>query len=89
MNGLDFIVRIGFPENEIEKVDSILAANDQPLFSDLRKRWSRDYRRIVRAGKLRNPSDEAFIREIISSGRMHYSESNDLNQILNEYKKLA
>ncbi len=89
MDGLEFMVRIGFPDADVAKVDVLLAAKDQPLFSDLRERWSRDYRRIVRAGKVRKKEEEALLTQILASKRIHHAERDDLNRMLTEYEKTA
>src|SRR5436853_290076 len=54
-----------FDHREVEKLDSELRSRGILTLSDLRRRYSRDYARILKQGKIRNETEYYFIHNIL------------------------
>jgi hypothetical protein len=87
LDGLDFILSGNFSKEDIAKVDALLAYDDKPQLSAISERWSREYRRVIRAGKLRTNADADLVTKILALNTVHPSERADLARMLNEYRR--
>jgi hypothetical protein len=80
---------LGFGQAEVEKLDSDLRAGGMITLSELRKRYSKDYARILKRGRIANDSEFYLIQNVLNgptekSGK----EYEKLAEIISDYETL-
>ena len=72
----------------IKNFDEILKSNDAITLTELRKRYSRRFSQIIKAGKIRNEHDYYHVKGMLDSNTACFSQEEIINltQLLNNYE---